>query len=180
MRIHLLIKRYTLGLVNALKDEREYAMVSQDLAQFFKLLSSHKELAGLLASPFIQAKKKYDVIKEVLAASSFAEKTSRFILLLMEHKRLNLLPDILQTLPVFWQEKKGVATFEVSSVVALSEGQKERLKKQLEQLEKKRVYLRYKIDSDLIAGLFLKKGNIVYDASVKGHLEKLKEKIGEG
>lgn len=180
MRNQILVKRYTQGLASALGDEKEYHAVSRELAEFSTLLSTRQDLADVLASPFVAAKKKGQIIMEILAASSFSEKTKRFIGLLLEHSRLPLLGDILQAIPVFWNEHKGVSTFEASSVVALTGAQKSRLKAQLERMEKRPVDLTFKIEPGLVAGISLKKGNIVYDASIKGHLSKLKEKISEG
>jgi F-type H+-transporting ATPase subunit delta len=128
----------------------------------------------------VAARRKTQVIRDILAASGFSDKTSRFILLLLEHKRLDLLGDVLEELPVLWNERCGVAMFEVSSVVALAEAQKRRLVGALERLEGRPVFLRYSIDPGLVAGFSLKKGNVVYDGSLKGYLAKIKERISEG
>lgn len=180
MKTLLLVKKYTLGLVNALKDEEEFSVVSQELRQFASLLATHPELSRALSHPYIPAARKALLINEILTRAGASGKTTRFLLLLLEHGRLGLLSEILQTLPVYWHEKKGVTTYEVSSVVYLSEGQKDRLKRELEHLEKRPVFLQFKIDPDLVAGLSLRKGNVIYDASLRGHLRKLRERICEG
>jgi F-type H+-transporting ATPase subunit delta len=167
-------------LAGALKDEPEFIAVSRELAEFRKLVSAHGALKETLASPFVAARKKAQVIRDVLARSGFADKTSRFILLLLDHKRLDLLDDVLETLPVLWNERRGVATFEVSSVVTLAEGQKRRLQAELERLEGRPVFLRYSIDPELVAGFSLQKGNVIYDASLRGQLAKIKQRISEG
>jgi F-type H+-transporting ATPase subunit delta len=180
MKSQILVKKYTQGLVNALADEGEFNAVSEELSGFSTLISTRIDLENVLASPFVAAKKKKKIIKDVLAASSFSTKATRFIILLQEHGRLQLLEEILRALPVYWNERNGVTTFEVSSVVPLSDTQKKSLKAQLERMEKRPVDLAYKIEPGLVAGISLKKGNVVYDASIKGHLSKLKEKICEG
>lgn len=179
MKSQILIKRYTQGLVNAIKDEAEFSELNRQLSDFLILLSSHKDLRDLLASPLLRKNKKSQIIKDILARESSNPKTSRFILLLLEHNRLELLGDILDFLPVCWNEKKGAFTFEVASVVPLTEVQKKRLKKRLELLEKKPVVLSYEIDPELLGGLSVRRGNMVYDISLKGNLMKLKEKICE-
>lgn len=180
MKNPILVKRYTQGLVAALKDEPEFIAVSREVAEFRELVSAHGALRGTLASPFVAARKKAQVIRDVLARSGFTDKTSRFILLLLDHKRLDLLGDVLETLPVLWNERRGVATFEVSSVVTLAEAQKRRLKAELERLEGGPVFLRYSIDPGLVAGFSLQRGNVIYDASLRGHLAKIKQRISEG
>jgi F-type H+-transporting ATPase subunit delta len=180
MKNHILVKRYTQGLVGALKDESEYAAVSRELAEFRELVSAHSVLKATLDNPFVAARKKVQVIKDVLTKSGFTGKTSRFILLLVDHKRLDLLGDMLDSLPVLWNERHSVTTFEVSSVVALADAQRKKLKAELERLEGRPVYLRYSIDPGLVAGFSLQKGNIIYDASLRGHLDRIKQKISEG
>lgn len=154
--------------------------VSRELSDFFELLEKHKELNEALASPFIPAGKKKQIAEEILAEKSMTKKTLRFLLLLVENARLELLPDILASLPERWNEKKGIYTFEVASVVPLSVEQKSNLEKRLERLEKRPVVLKYRIDPELVGGLWIKRGNIVYDVSMKGSLMKVKERIIEG
>jgi F-type H+-transporting ATPase subunit delta len=180
MKNRILVKRYTQGLVGALKDEPEYAAISRELAEFQKLVSGHGALKATLDNPFVDARKKAQVIRDVLTKSGFTDKASRFLLLLFEHKRLGLLGDVLDSLPVLWNESHCVTTFEVSSAVALADAQRKKLKAELQRLEGRPVFLRYSIDPGLVAGFSLQKGNIIYDASLRGHLERIKQKISEG
>ena len=98
----------------------------------------------------------------------------------MENNRLELFPDIIESLPEVWNEQKGISTFEVASVVPLTDGQRKKLERKLELLEKRPVLLKYRIVPELVGGFWVKRGNIVYDVSIKGNLMKLKEKISEG
>jgi F-type H+-transporting ATPase subunit delta len=180
MKRQILVKRYAQGLIAALRDDGEFQLALRELEAFQRLLSDHRDLGKVMANPFVAAKKKSRIIKDILTASAFSQKTTRFLALLLGHNRLDLLGEILQALPLFWNEKQGVATFEVSSVVALSEVQKQKLAEELERLEKKPVSLNFRVDPDLVAGLSLKKENLVYDASLRGHLARLREKIIEG
>ncbi len=180
MKNLILVKRYTQGLVGALQDEQEFNAVHRELSEFRELGSTHGVLKGILASPFVAARKKTQIVKDVLAVSGCTDKTTRFVLLLFGHNRLGLLGNILEALPVLWNERRGVATFEVSSVVTLADAQKNGLKAELERLEGGPVFLRYSIDPGLVAGFSLQRGNVVYDASLRGQLAKIKERISEG
>ena len=179
MKNQILVKRYTQGLVNSIKNEKEFRALNEELIDFSRLTSTHKGLKEVLSNPFVPKSKKKEIIEELLAEKPFEDKTSRFVLLLLENNRFELLPDILDFLPELWNEERGILTFEVASVVPLKEDQKKLIQEKLELLEKKPVVLNYRIDPDLIGGLWIKKGNIVYDISIKGHLLKLKERICE-
>lgn len=180
MKSQVLIKRYTQGLNNSIKSEEEFLILSRQLLDFQNLLSTQKDLKKILASAFLPTSKKIEIAKEVLANVSLEAKASRFILLLVEKNRLELLPSILEFLPILWNEEKGISTFEVSSVVPLTDIQKRRLEEELESLEKNPVSLNYKINPSLIGGLSIRKGNIIYDVSIQGNLLRLKEIISEG
>lgn len=177
MKSQILIKRYAQGLVNSIKNDKEFTALNRQLADFYNLLGIHKTMEEALSSPFLPTTKKIQIAREILSKDSYAEKISRFILLLVENNRLGLLADVLDVLPVLWNEKKGILSIEVFSAAPLTESQKKKLKEKLELLEKNPVSLSYKIDPDLIGGISVKKGNIVYDISIKGSLENLKEKI---
>jgi F-type H+-transporting ATPase subunit delta len=179
MKNRVLIKRYSQGLINAIGDEEEFTAILKELRNFFDLLSSRKELKKALQSPFLALTKKKDLTSELLRTLSYRPKTTRFIGLCVDNDRLEFFGEILEYLPDLWNEEKGVSTFEVSSVVSLSESQKEKLKKKLELLGKKPVFLKYRNDPSIIGGLSLRQGNIVYDVSIRGNLDRLKEDIIE-
>ncbi|OGD15342.1 MAG: ATP synthase F1 subunit delta [Candidatus Aminicenantes bacterium RBG_16_63_14] len=179
MKNRALVKKYAEGLAQALEDEREYESVGAEIRTFLDLFVSREDLRRALVSPFVNAAKKKAILDEVMARAGTGPKASRFLALLLHHKRLELLPGIVDALPEAWSEKHGVVTYEVTSAVPLAAGQKDRLAKGLEASEKKPVRLVAKIDPAVVGGLALRKGHIVYDASVEGELTALKERLGQ-
>jgi F-type H+-transporting ATPase subunit delta len=179
MKNQILIRRYAQGLINSTKNREEFDSLHAELKEWEKILSSHPKLQSTLQSPFLPPAKKKEIAAQILERFPFEDKTRRFLLLLVENSRLMLLPEILDYLPVLWNKEKGIATFEVSSVIPLREDQKKRLKEKLSLLEKRPVSLSFITDRSLIGGLSLKKGNIIYDASIQGDLDRLKQKITE-
>ena len=180
MRNQVLVRRYARGLVGALRGESELAEMHRELSEVASLLRTNLQLAAILKSPFVPKKKKNQIIRDILAASPPGAKAARFLDVLIEHKRLDILEDVLLVVPALWRERQGVQTFEVSSAVSVTPQQKKRLQAELERLEGKPVFLEYRVDPGLVGGLSLRKGNIIYDVSVQGRLAKLKEKMIEG
>ena len=180
MKNQVLIKRYTQGLVNALKDDAEFRQIAEDIAGFAEAASSREDLRRALANPFLNTRKRASIVEEILDVMACREKSKKFLGLLVEHGRLDLLGEILIALPEAWNEKKGVMTYAAVTAVPMTDSQKDRLKAALERLEGKPVSLAARVDPGIIGGLTVMKGNIVYDASVEGDLLKLREKIQEG
>ena len=178
MRNQALVRKYADGLAGALKDDREYASVGTEVRAFLKLFLAREDLQRALVSPFVNARRREAILDEILSRAGTGPKASRFLKLLQHHKRMELLPDIVEALPEAWSEKQGVVTYEVTSAVPLTVVQQKRLAGSLEASEGKPVRLVLKADPGLVGGLAVRKGHIVYDASVEGELTALKERLG--
>jgi len=172
-----LVKRYTMGLVGALRDEAECRAVLDGLGAVQAALEGHPELRSVMASPLLGKKKKADILRTVVERSAIPEKAGRLLSLLVEHQRLAILGEIVKAVPEAWNERQGVLSFEVASVVPLTKGQKARLAERLAAAEGRPVSLTYRIDPGLIGGLALQRGHIIYDASLKGGLRRLRDRI---
>jgi F-type H+-transporting ATPase subunit delta len=179
MKDETLVRRYAEGLAGALRTETEFAAVSRELEEFAVLLRENDGLRQALLGPFFATPKKMRIVEDVLAVQAGDPKTARFLLLLLRHKRLAVLPRILADLPAIWRERRGVHVFQVRSVVSLSESQRRRLEEELIRLEDGRVFCSYVLDPSIIGGLSIHRGNFVYDVSLKGQIERLKEHITE-
>jgi F-type H+-transporting ATPase subunit delta len=179
MKNPVLVRKYADGLARALADDREYGTVGGEVRSFLDLFLSREDLRYALTSPFINARKRAAVLDGVLASLGTGPKPARFFKLLLGHKRMALLPDIVEALPAAWAEKQGVVTFEVASAVPLSAAQREKLSRNLEAAEGRPVRLVLKSDPALLGGLAVRRGHIVYDASVEGELRTLQERLGK-
>jgi len=180
MKNQILVKRYTQGLIDAIGDEEEYASMSRELSEFLGLLKERPRLHELLTRPFLPASRKKSLAESVLKEGQAGKKLIRLILLLIDRDRIELLPEIIESLPEAWNLEKGILTFEVASVIPLTAEQKKNLQQRLERLTSGPVALKYLRDPSLVGGLRLRKGNMVYDVSIQGDLEKLQEHIIEG
>jgi F-type H+-transporting ATPase subunit delta len=178
MKNPVLVKKYAEGLARALADEAEYGAVGGEVRAFAELLVSRGDLRHALTSPFINARRRAAVLEALLPGLGASPKAARFLKLLLDHKRMALLPAIVEALPDAWADKEGVVTYEVASAVPLSAAQHARLARTLEAAEGRPVRLVLKSDPALLGGLALRKGHIVYDASVEGELRALQERLG--
>jgi len=179
MQNHVLIKRYAEGLAAALKTEEEYDAVRRDVAEFAGLLESREDLRNALCRPLLAAAEKNRIVDELLEKLFYRAKTRRLIDLLVRHGRLEILPEIARSLPALWKEKLGIVPFEVRSAVPLRDAQKTALETRLREIERSGVSCSYTVDPGIIGGLSVRKGNLIYDVSLKGQLERLKERIRE-
>jgi F-type H+-transporting ATPase subunit delta len=180
MQKEILVQRYGHGLIDALRGESEFQSVLDELKDMAGLFFAAGPLGDFLASPFVVKSKKVQALSDILSRAALNPKTMRFLLLLLDRGRLELLPEIIALLPEVWNESRGVLTARVTSAVPLSEAQRRRLAERLEQLEGRPVSLAFSLDPALIGGLTVAVDHQVYDVSVRGRADKLKEIITEG
>lgn len=177
MKNPALVKKYAQAFAQAAADEQEFAAVGAEVGAFLEVFLAHPELPRAVVSPFVNARRRQAVLDEVLARLGTGPKAGRFLRLLQQHKRLDLLPEIVAAFPEAWSERLGVVTYEVTSAVPLTEAQKDRLARGLEASEKRPVRLVPRTDPAVIGGLAVRKGHIVYDASIEGELRALQERL---
>ncbi len=180
MKKDILVQRYAHGLIDALRDGREFEAVRGELESMAGLFFAPGALEQFLASPFVVKARKADALRGILSRAALDPKTTRFLLLLLDKGRMDILPDIVRALPDLWREHQGILTARVVSAVPLSEDQRRRLKERLEGLEGRPVGLTFALDPDLIGGLTVTLDHRLLDVSVKGQAEKLRETIIEG
>jgi len=111
MKNQVLIKKYAHGLLSTLKGEKEYGILYRELKNFANLLAAREELYDLLIRPLLPASRKKKIAEGILSKSSSQQKTIRFISLLIENDRLELLSGIIEFLPDLWNEEKGIVTY---------------------------------------------------------------------
>jgi F-type H+-transporting ATPase subunit delta len=179
MKNPALVKKYAQAFARAAADEREFAAAGAEVRAFLEAFAAHAELRRAVVSPFVNARRREAVLGEVLARLGTGPKAGRFLRLLQQHKRLDLLPEIVAAFPEAWSDRLGVVTYEVTSAVPLTEAQKARLARGLEASEKRPVRLVPRTDPAVLGGLALRKGHIVYDASVEGTLAAIRERLGQ-
>jgi F-type H+-transporting ATPase subunit delta len=175
----VLVRRYGQGLINVLRDEADFRKVREELGDLARLFFGDNKLREVLTSPFLAKTKKADLVRDIINQSAADRRTRNFILLLLEKGRFELLPEILDLLPLLWNEKTGIVTVEACSAVPLSDAQQERLRRTLESLESRPVDLKFTLDPEVLGGLVLRRGHVIYDLTLRGRLARLRDVLAE-
>jgi F-type H+-transporting ATPase subunit delta len=128
-----------------------------------------------LSLPSFSINKKEEFLFSFLPALS--ENLKRFLLLLLRKRRIALLPEIIEELLRLKREREGIAEALVRSAIPLLPEERERLGKILENRLGKRIILQEEVDPSLIGGLTVEVEGDMIDASLKGFLIRLRERL---
>lgn len=142
-------------------------------------LESSRDLVNFFRSPIISGQKKAGVVRAL-----FEQKVDRltldFLLLLVGNDREDVLGEVLSAYRSMRDEHEGVIDATARVARAMSDADREKLVDALEALTGKKVRLELNEQSDLIGGVVIRVGDMVYDGSIRHQLERLRDRMEEG
>ena len=148
-----------------------------ELQAFESVLRSSTELQNALISPAVPPSRKRAVVGRLADTLKLSRVTRNFLFVLIDHRRIASLADIVQSFETVADERLGFARADVTSAREIAEPQRKQLNAQLERLSGKRIRARYSVDDSLIGGVVARIGSTVYDGSVRGQLNNLGKRL---
>ena len=149
----------------------------QQLNDFAATMSESRELREILENPSIPAEQKLAVLDGLAAKLGLMREVRNFIAVMMDHQRLNDLNDIIAAYDQVADAGQGLAEAEITSAFDLNDEDRQTLEAQVAKLAGGKVRVAYKQDKALLGGAIVKIGSTVYDGSVRGSLEQLKQTL---
>jgi len=129
-------------------------------------------VAPLISSPRVPSGELVKFILEITGRPPGGGEQN-FIALLAENRRLRLLPEIAAQFAVLRAEAEGQADVEVVSAMDLTTEQLATLTAALTQRLKRTVRIKQTLDKTLIGGAIVRHGDLVFDGSLRGRVERL-------
>jgi len=175
-----LARRYARALLDIGREERQVRRVLSEVEQFARLFDETPALREVLEASHINRRDKQAVLEGTVAQAGFLSVTINFLRLLVDKRRINILPQILSELRRMVEELEGIERVEVVSAVSLPGTQRDFLKGVLEKQTGKRIELEEKMDPAVLGGMVVKVGSTVYDGSVRTQLSRIREILQKG
>jgi F-type H+-transporting ATPase subunit delta len=141
------------------------------------LIHQSVDLRRVLENPGVPAEQKRALLNVIAKRDEISDPARNLIAVLIDHRRIHFLDPIIQQLQKELDARLGFAEAEITSVRELSEAEKRALESQVEKLTGKKVRAQYEKDASLLGGAVVRIGSTIYDGSVKGQLEKIREAI---
>lgn len=103
--------------------------------------------------------------------------TGNFVRLLIQNRRLGLAKHIAEQFREYKAEDEGYVEVDVASAYPLEESEQSKVVAAVEGFLKKKAHLRVTVDASLIGGVYIRAGDRVIDASVRGQIERLTKSL---
>ena len=169
---------YARAFVDVILDKKlDASRTLRELRALGDLVAGNSDLRRVWENPAIPAAKKRDVLDAIVAREAISPPVRNFVAVLMDHRRI---PFLLQIISAFEQElnqRLGIAEAEVTTARDLDDAEKRSLEAQVQKLTGKKVKASYSRDRSILGGAVIKVGSTIYDGSVLGQLHEIRKQL---
>ena len=168
---------YASALFDVARAERDVDAFVDAFYAAAKTISANAELRDALSDPQIPIARRQGTVTDLLGArvDGTVVASVNFVVAVGQAKHLN---DIASRLAEIAAEEEGSVVAEVQSAIALDAGQVARLEAALSKATGKRVQAKVVTDPSIMGGLVAKIGDTIFDGSVRGRLDDVREQWG--
>jgi F-type H+-transporting ATPase subunit delta len=141
------------------------------------LLGESPELRRVWENPAVPAEQKRRVLDVIAERDGLPKQVRNLVAVLIDHRRTHFLEPIIRQLEKELDTRLGFVEAQITSARMLDSSEKSEFEAQVGKLTGKKVRAHYGEDASLLGGAMVRVGSTIYDGSVKGQLERLKEAI---
>jgi F-type H+-transporting ATPase subunit delta len=175
------LKSASLQYANALADialaQGAAEPAARQLNDFGSAYAQSAELRTFLASPAVTVEAKHAVIEKINGRMGASKIIRNFLFVITDHRRTQLIPEILAMFQQVIRQRQGVAEAQISSAVELSAAQKKELAATLTKVTGKKIETKYSLDPALLGGAVVRIGDTIYDGSLRSRLNEMRSRL---
>lgn len=158
---------------NRLNPEKTVA----EFQQMADVVNSSRELRNVLQNPAVSREQKLKLLDSIIQHIGATKMLRNFLAVLIDHRRIGNIGDLLEQFKRELDRRMGIADAKVSSVRELTSGEKKSLEQQLAEITGKTVRATYSEDASLLGGVLVRVGSTIYDGSVHGRLQRMRQEL---
>jgi F-type H+-transporting ATPase subunit delta len=171
--------RYARALADVVLDAKlNTTEVEQQLEDFAATFTGSKDLKEVLLNPSISAQKRVTILDKINSRVGCGPQVRNFLAVLIRHERLGALGEILEEYRLEMNRRLSISDAEVVTARPLENEERAELEGRVAVLAgHNKVNATFREDKSLIGGAIVRIGSTIYDGSVRGRLERLKERL---
>jgi F-type H+-transporting ATPase subunit delta len=170
--------RYARAFADVVMDAQlNPAEVAQQLEDFAATFAGSKDLRELLLNPSLPTRKRVAILDTVNSRVGCGPKVRNLLAVLIGHERLGALAEIVEEYRLEMNRRLSISEAEVVTARPLEAQERKKLEGRVAELAGGRVQATFREDKTLIGGAIVRIGSTIYDGSVRGRLERLKERL---
>jgi len=133
----------------------------------------------LLANPAVAVATRVAAADTALA-NKVSDKALNLVRLLIRRRRIELLPQVAHRYEELYERQKGIVRATITSAAALDDTELRAIQARLSQITGGTLRTDVNVDPSLLGGVIVRIGDRMIDGSVRGRLERLRNRIAAG
>jgi F-type H+-transporting ATPase subunit delta len=172
-------RRYARALLEIAQEEGALERFEADLARFAETFEQSEDLRDVLLNPVIEAGARKQIARDVAGRVGAGPLVTNFLCLLVDKRKLRVLPDILRAYRDLVDRAAGRVEALLVAATAVDPQTASRIEGELGRWTGKRVRLTTRVDPALIGGVVARVGGIVLDGSLRTQLDALRQRLAK-
>lgn len=154
--------------------------LDRQFGDFLATWDGSKELREVFLNPAVPAAQKVSILDKLNAKMGLQRELRNLIAVLINNDRIGEVHEIATAWRAEMQERLGIRQAEIVTARELSSAERDELIVGVGRLAGSRIEPTFKLDPGIIGGTVVRIGSTVWDGSVRGRLERLKEALVSG
>ncbi len=172
------INTYARAFADVVTSSRlDAARTLAETQQISVLVEQSKDLREVWDNPSIPPAQKRAVLDAIVQRAGISRPVRNFIAVLIDKRRTRFLSDIAAQFARELNDRLGIAQAEITTARELSSGERAALESDLSRVTGKSIRASYEQDPAILGGAIARVGSTVYDGSVKGQLERIRQQL---
>jgi len=156
------------------------AAIDDQLADFLATWDGSRELREVFANPAIPAVQKIAILDKMNDRLGMMKQVRNLLAVLIKNGRIAHVHQVVAAYHTELQARQGIRQAEIVTARELSEQERTMLLAGVGQLAGARIQASFKLDKSILGGTVVRIGSTIYDGSVRGRLERLREELAAG
>jgi len=169
--------RYARALADILGPQGDYRHILSELEDFVGTYRQSAELRNVFESPAVPLADRTKVLAAVLERMGITAVTVKFLRVVLRNYRMSLIDQIGQAFRKIAYERLGVTEVRIESADTLSEAEREALRERFAEITGHQAELEFHLNPELLGGVLAQIRSTVYDGSVRGGLERIRQQL---
>lgn len=170
-------RRYAQAVLGALDSAEEMNRLESDLSAIDPILRKYRALHAILLNPGVSQERRAALLATLFEKLEAGNPARALVQILLERRQLSLLGDVLRAYRRAKQRKLGISAATVTTAMPLQNGDRAGWEAALARAAGTKVQVEFHSDPSLIGGAVAQVGSLLYDGSVRGSLERIRQSL---
>jgi F-type H+-transporting ATPase subunit delta len=175
------VARYACAFADVATQEKlDAAAIERQMDDFIATWNGSAELRELFVNPAVAAVQKVAVLDMLNVKLGLQKELRNLLAVLINNDRIGQVREVVAAYRAEMQQRLGIRQVEIVTARELSAEDRAGLVAGAGKLAGARIEASFKLDTSILGGTVVRIGSTVYDGSVRGRLERLKEALIAG